>query len=105
MKEYPSENDLERIEKWDSGDPMGLIEFLEALWKYGEDGYFRLTRKGAHRWLYLSTAGWSGNEEIITALNKSFFWLAFWVKEERGGHFKFHLNLRTYFRENQKGAS
>lgn len=31
------------------------------------------------------THGWSGNESIRSALDKTLFWCAFWVRSERGG--------------------
>ena len=32
-----------------------------------------------------------GNESIITALRKSLWWMCYWYREERGGHFWFKI--------------
>ena len=43
--------------------------------------------------IYISTAGWSGNESIIYAMqnNKSMLWNLTWVQSRRGGHHIFEL--------------
>jgi len=85
---YPTEEELERIAKWDVSDAQGLIEFIRGLWRYAEDGYFELSGDE----LGLSTAGWSGNEEIIEALRRNhLFWALHWKKSERGGHYYFGM--------------
>lgn len=41
--------------------------------------------------VYLATGGWSGNEEMISALQHSFFWFSYWEMSKRGGAFTFHV--------------
>lgn len=85
MKEYPTEDDLKRIEEWDAiKDAQGLIDFISELWSYPD--YF----KRECEVLELHTGGWSGNESVIEALEKNLmFYALFWQKSERGGHYYF----------------
>ena len=92
--EYPRESELETIENWDLiGKPvMDLLDYVRNLWKYDER--FVLTGKKVLR-LYLSTGGWSGNEDIIDALHQnSLFWSMYWEKSRAGGHYLFRINLK-----------
>jgi hypothetical protein len=86
MSMYPAESELKKIKKWDlAKQPVNeLLDFVESLWTY-EDRFVRTNSK-----LYLSTGGWSGNEDIIGALQHNFiFWMMFWKKTQRGGHYWF----------------
>jgi hypothetical protein len=41
----------------------------------------------------ISTAGWSGNESLIRAMEKnSFMWATTWVQSRRGGHYIFEID-------------
>ena len=87
MMEYPTDKELERIEKW-LHQERGLIDFVRSLWEYADVGYFVLDGNK----LELHTGGWSGNEDIIEALKSNFiFWNVTWRKSERGGHYYFIL--------------
>ena len=85
---YPTEKELKKIREWKStDDSMGLLRFIEDLWFYPDR--FILKGKRVLR-LYLSTGGWSGNESIMNALkNNSIFWMCYWQKSMRGGHYWF----------------
>ena len=51
----------------------------------------RKANKIVHRY-YISTAGWSGNETIIRAMQKNIMmWQLNWVQSRRGGHYIFEL--------------
>ena len=43
----------------------------------------------------LHTGGWSGNEDLIRALQKSYFW-SFWRISKVGGHYYFKIPLKQY---------
>lgn len=90
MSEYPTKAELDEIRNW-GGDFefISLMEFIQGIWKYVDMGYFK--RKGRTFWL--STAGWSGNESIINAMeeNKHLFWFMNWESSKRGGHYKFRI--------------
>jgi len=67
-------------------------------WKY--EGY-KLTKYGGRIKLQLHTNGWSGNEDIIRALECARFGLMlFHVKWETGGHYWFDFPLSLYNAEN-----
>ena len=85
--EYPTDEELERIEKWDAfKDPMGLVEYVKSLW-WVPDWGFKLYRGrsrlfGWRCWkLQLHTGGWSGNEDIIGSLHRNFTFWQSWQKE------------------------
>jgi len=85
---------LNKIEKWpinSTDDIKNLIDYIRRLWWYSETG-FVLKGKQVLR-LELHTYGWSGNEDIIRALRKNDFWLLFWEKSTRGGHYWFKIPL------------
>ncbi len=40
--------------------------------------------------VFLSTGGWSDNEEVISSMKENrVFWLSSWVQSRRGGHYVF----------------
>lgn len=85
--EYPSDEDLRRIARWPYADFEGLLDFIESLWNYAEWGFRR-----RRDFILLSTGGWSGNEEILSALrDNTLCWTFYWVSSRRGGHHVFRL--------------
>jgi hypothetical protein len=66
------------------------LSILESGWKYKDCFILKGKRKLK---LECHTQGWSGNEDIMEALIKNkWFWMAFWKKSERGGHYYFEIN-------------
>lgn len=87
MSRYPSEAEIERIKNWPGEDGVGLLEFVASIWAYEEYGW---KRHGRRFWFH--TLGWSGNEEIIDALQDNFiFWSLSWLWTRRGGHYCFKV--------------
>lgn len=87
---YPTPSELRKVKKW-SSDPhfdfMALMEFVRSIWWCSDWGF---TRNG--RTFRVSTGGWSGNEQIITALESNWiFWSLCWVSSKRGGHYVFKI--------------
>jgi hypothetical protein len=72
------------------------------LWAYHNWGW-NTTEGGFDDWVdeklpdttirfHISTAGWSGNESIIRAMEKNhMLWGFHWVQSRRGGHYIFEL--------------
>ena len=92
MNEYPTESQLKVIRNWykrDSQPVIDLIDFIGALW-WMPDWGFKLTGKRVLR-LELHTGGWSGNEDIINELHNTMFWMLYWRKSIRGGHYYFKI--------------
>jgi len=66
-EDYPSEQDLETIRKWDClKDPEGLLDFILPYWE--RHGWYKKSGKKFVN-LQLSTGGWSGNEDVIAAMH------------------------------------
>lgn len=87
MSDYPDAQTLRFIEQYDTTkSPVSdLFDFIIQSWWMPEWGARRTRRR-----LYLSTGGWSGNEDIIGAMEKNtVFWMTYWVQSRRGGHFIF----------------
>ncbi len=83
-KPYPSDDDLKTIENWPIEDLHGLMAFIKELWEYDAFQY-----KGDDIYV-LATSGWSGNEDIISAMmDNQIFWLMYWEESSRGGRHVF----------------
>jgi len=83
---YPDEEQLAKIKAWPYDDFQGLVDFCIAIWTFKDWA----TRKG--RSCRFATGGWSGNEDIIEALQENhLFWMSCWESSHRGGLFKFKL--------------
>ncbi len=85
---YPHEQSLRLIKEWPHDRFDELMEFVESLWRYADWGFSRKAGDEYH----LSTGGWSGNEEIISALaGNGVFWSMCWESSRRGGHHIFKV--------------
>ena len=88
MNEYPTEKELKYIKRFKPGIKNSfkpLIDHIQDIWHWPDyvkwDGDI----------LELHTGGWSGNEDIIQALENTMFWLLFWKATTRGGHYYFEI--------------
>lgn len=107
---YPTEKALKLIEEWDYKDFEGLLAFVKDLWWYDEWGWdvVEIGEKLNHtdeiakrKTYYLSTGGWSGNEDIIRAMEKNWMlWWMIWYQSRRGGHYIFEAPKVTFKSEN-----
>lgn len=94
---YPTEDALDLITIWHWEDARGWFEFIKSIWAYRDWGWKEqevideISNEKA--WCYyISTAGWSGNESIIRAMEKNtWMWGLNWVQSRRGGHYIFQL--------------
>lgn len=88
--EYPGDEELRSIREWDWNDISGLLAYMRERWRWADDGYWR--REGSD--LYLSTGGWSGNEDLIFALKDNpLVWSLIWKQSTRGGHYILDLSV------------
>lgn len=71
----------------------GLMAYIKPRWEFSDCGYWKQDGD-----IYIiSTGGWSGNEEIIGALQENvIFWAIFWYSSTRGGkHIFAPLTMET----------
>lgn len=97
---YPSESILDDIKAWSpNGFKLQCEELKSLFFEYGrfssevisdEEG-----KKQIH--VYIATGGWSGNEEIIGALQSNFLWWSMnWQSSMRGGAYTFSCPERRW---------
>ena len=89
-EQYPTEADVESIKTWPYADPIGWFDFIKDRWTYADCGW-----KQDGRNYSISTAGWSGNEELICAMQSNFIlWSQCWKVHRTGGHYRFEIPKR-----------
>ncbi len=87
---YPTEETLAHIRKWPVTDLHGLFDYISWAWCYPQ--FWEEEAVPGFRMIQCSTGGWSGNEDLIGALQEnSVAWLLSWYQSTRGGHFVFKL--------------
>ena len=82
---YPTEYTLEKIKNWEirgDHDFLEIMEFIKSVWHYPP----YVTKEG--NVYILVTLGWSGNEDIIGAMEQNLRLHAFyWYSSQRGGKY------------------
>jgi hypothetical protein len=92
---YPTAVALEILDNF-VGSPRQMIEYIASIWWPSGAKFDQITvvknyrDEDEYEW-YIATGGWSGNEEIITHLEDTFFWSRFWEMSRRGGGFSFRI--------------
>lgn len=91
---YPTEEFLKWIEEYDifKGDSFWFIQTILENWYHGDYGWkIQRIYKGVRK-VFVSTCGWSGNEDMINAMSKNFaFWAINYFSHQRGGHYIFKI--------------
>jgi hypothetical protein len=93
---YPTDAALARMRRWayDAGY-LSLLGFVQSCWWAAGWGWSE-----PRRYHYsISTGGWSGNEDIIDALESNHqFWTQCFKSERIGGHYRLYVpkHLRIY---------
>lgn len=93
---YPTQLALDKIAAWHWSDSQGWLTFVESLWHLPTWGWSEADvphewaeNRTVHRYS-VSTAGWSGNEDVIQAMQKNcMLWQEVWAQSRRGGHYIF----------------
>lgn len=87
---YPTRYAVRAVETWCSHDPMGWFALLRKIWHFKD--FFHVAEQ-ADKWvLHVSTAGWSGNESLVRAMQRNeALWDSTWVSSTRGGHYVFEV--------------
>ncbi len=84
---YPTDEELAKVREWDTtnGDWHEFMDYVEEIWWMPDWGW---RRKGDV--YYVSTGGWSGNEDIVAEMQHNMmFWVMYWYSSRRGGHYIF----------------
>lgn len=102
MSDYPDDEELTLIKEWPFPKYDELIEYLQSSFWMPD---WCITVKGRHVLrVYISTGGWSGNEDRMEALKQNFrFWSSCWRVHRTGGHYEFRIEIRRY-REQDKNS-
>lgn len=86
---YPTDETLETIKNFEvygDEDCEKLLQMASQVWLYPD--YF--TKDESTGCWFVSTGGWSGNEDVIRALEKNHvFWALYWKQTRAGGHYIF----------------
>lgn len=100
MNRYPTDNELEYIQKFEVIGPerqMELFKYIYNIWEYGNISISpqKIKDRGDGTvWYTLITGGWSGNEEIIDAMKANLvFWARTWESSDRSGKHVFSVKL------------
>ena len=98
---YPTQYALDFIQSWHFSDPRGWFDFIQSIWYMRDWGWKEaeaideIFKEKNITAIYVSTAGWSGNESIIKSMQKSdMLWHLTWVQSRRGGHYIFEIKDR-----------
>lgn len=91
--DYPTEEQLEEIENY-AGSVTGLWALVEAAWSQAYGKYERNTDGNGSTVHTLATGGWSGNEDVISALERTMARALFWDSSRRGGHHEYVVPTR-----------
>ncbi len=87
---YPTEEELAKIRAWPWQDSAGLMAFIKSIWYLADWGWHEKPGEKGKVHYAISTAGWSGNESLIEAMQANeMFWLLNWKSSRRGGHYEF----------------
>lgn len=90
---YPTEEEIARIKGWKfpaDGTFEQFMDYVKSVGHYWPADTFGWSHEG--REYEVSTGGWSGNEEIIAAMQDNFlFWAMCWRQSRRGGHHTFTI--------------
>mgnify|MGYP001614515985 FL=1 len=92
---YPDDKSLKEITDWDilTKGIQGLLDLVYENTNWADRQTYQ-SGKRVIRYEY-HTGGWSGNEDVIYALQKNFlFWSMYWEKTTKGGHYYFKIKLR-----------
>jgi len=91
---YPTEEFLQWIREYDTVENYALT-FLEIIldeWYHGDYGWKIQRKYKGERKVFVSTLGWSGNEDMMDALHdNTFFWMLHYFSHQTGGHYVFRF--------------
>lgn len=96
---YPTEETCQTIEQWFEGrNPLdrevrnAFLAYVMETWNHNSGKVTVIPfREGINcgERLEFATGGWSGNEDVIGAMEKTMFWAMYWESSHRGGLYVF----------------
>ena len=91
---YPTTHAFNLIENWDFHHTDKLFEFIRELWRWNDTHWVQ--KDDGEKIIYdISTGGWSGNEYLLSVLERNYaVWSMTWVQTRRGGHYIFELQYK-----------
>lgn len=99
---YPTLDALRLIENWHHEYAMTWFDFINSIWYASDWGWkydvvpHRFREGESVLKFEISTAGWSGNESIIKAMQKNeMLWWMTHYQTTRGGHYVFEVEFRN----------
>ena len=93
---YPTEETLKAITEWKYKDGWyELLDFVNEAWHWRDFVQCEIVKNTFSEYVLkfrCVTGGWSGNEDIIEALQKNaMFWAMCWKESHRGGKHVFEV--------------
>lgn len=86
---YPTQETLDAIKAYPifrANDCETLLTLIQPIWTFSD----YMVKDAVTGYWFASTGGWSGNEDIISALvDNALFWPLFWLQTRAGGHYVF----------------
>lgn len=83
---YPEDEVLTKVKNWHGWNDESFHSFMAYLKDIAD--WYVFEQKGEA--YFISTGGWSGNEDVIYAMmDNHMFWGMFWNQSRRGGHYIF----------------
>lgn len=97
---YPTGEAFESLRRF-KGTPEAYVERVREL---SRNGFVRVEDSvdqwgQAHKKLEVVTGGWSGVEQLVSVMEETMFWFAFWESSHRGGLFTFDVPADTWTAE------
>ena len=93
---YPTDGYLDWIKNYDTMKESGFDLLMDVVCHWWMEYGVKVQRLyRGERKVYLSTGGWSGNEDIMGALRgNTLFWMQFYFSHQTGGHYVFRFKKK-----------
>lgn len=85
---YPTDEQLDVIECF-AGSVLVFWGLVDAVWNHDYGTYERHSAEDGATVHKFSTGGWSGNESVISTVDRTMARMLFWESSRRGGHHEY----------------
>lgn len=104
---YPTQEALDRLEHF-TGSPKEFVEYATSIYS----GYGAIAVEDVlNGWNYpvkevtIVTGGWSGNEKVVSTIERTMFSFAYWQESHRGGLHKYQIHKDQWDKPWENGFS